>query len=148
MEIRTSQLDMSDSFAQAKQRLAQAETVLQQMPHSQRRALAEALEESASTPQSSCVDGPVAMTPVAMTSVAVSEWDGGVMPRSTTPLHVRRPRQRPAQKPARWDWLVAAERFLHRLHRQWQRQSRALRREVRMLLRDPKRQQPRHQRRR
>ena len=143
MEIRTSQLDMSDSFAQAKQRLAQAETVLQHMPPSQRRALAEALEESASTPQSSCVDGPVAMT-----SVAVSEWDGGVMPRSTTPLHVRRPRRRPAQKPVRWDWLVAAERFLHRLHRQWQRQSRALRREVRMLLRDPKRQQPRHQRRR
>lgn len=143
MEIRTSQLDMSDSFAQAKHRLAQAETVLQQMPPSQRRALAEAMQEAASTPQPGCAEGPVAMT-----FVAVPEWDGGVMQRSTTPLRVRQPRQRPAQKPLLWHWLVAAERFLHRLHWQWQRQSRALRREVRMLLRDPKRQQHRPQRRR
>lgn len=39
MDIRTSQLDMSDPFAQVKQRLMQAETLVQQMPPSQRRAL-------------------------------------------------------------------------------------------------------------
>ena len=143
MEIRTSQLDMSDSFAQVKQRLAQAETVLQQMPPSERRALAEAIQESASSAQPEYFDGPVAMT-----SVAVPDWDGGPMPRSTTPLRVRRPRQRPARKPLLWQWLVVAERFLQRLHRQWQRESQTLRREVRLLLRDPKRQQHRHQRRR
>ena len=44
MEINTHRFDMTDPFAQVKQRVAQARTVMKQMPPVQRRALLEAMQ--------------------------------------------------------------------------------------------------------
>lgn len=148
MEIHTHRFDMTDPFAQVKQRLAQARTVMKQLPPVQRRALLEAMQtqmqmqDAAPPPRST--EGPVAIA-----SVPVCEWDGGrdVMPRYGTPLPVRRSRPRGAPMPLLWHWLVAAERLERRIKRQWQCQSRILHREMRLWLRDAKQQQN-HRRRR
>ena len=124
--------DMTDPFAQVKQRVAKAEALIQQMPPAQRRALVEAMQTPTATPTQPSAEGRVTMT-----SVPVPEWDGGrdVMPRSGTQAPIRRPRQRAAPMPALWHWLVKAERLQRRLHRLWQRQSRLLKRDVRLLAR-------------
>lgn len=85
--------DMTDPFAQVKQRVARAEALTQQMPPAQRRALIEAMQTPTATPTQPCTQGQVTMT-----SVPVPGWDGGrdVMPRSGTPGPIRRPRQRVA----------------------------------------------------
>ena len=148
MKIHTHRFDMTDPFAQVKQRLAQARTVMKQLPPVQRRALLEAMQtqmqmqDAAPPPRST--EGPVAIA-----SVPVCEWDGGrdVMPRYGTPLPVRRSRPRGAPMPLLWHWLVAAERLERGIKRQWQRQSRILHREMRLWLRDAKQQQN-HRRRR
>lgn len=144
MDIRNHRFNMTDPFAQVKQRVAQAQAVMQQIPPAQRRALAAALQTSASTTMPHSVDDPVAMT-----SMPVVEWDGRRegMPRSGMPLPVRRPRQQAAPMPLLWRWLVKAERLQRRWQRQWQRQSRSLRREMRLWLRDAKRHSHRHRRR-
>ena len=104
MEIHTHRFDMTDPFAQVKQRLAQARTVMKQLPPVQRRALLEAMQtqmqmqDAAPPPRST--EGPVAIA-----SVPVCEWDGGrdVMPRTgTAPLPVIRPRRIRAKLP--WWW--------------------------------------------
>ncbi len=140
MEIHTHRLDMTDPFAQVKQRVAQAKTVMKQLPPVQRRALLEAMQmqmqmQNAVPPPRSTDDT------VVMSSVPVREWDGGIdaMPRYGTPLPVRRLRPRRAPMPLLLRWLVKAERLERRIKRQWQRQSRVLHREVRLLLRDAKR---------
>lgn len=128
MEIHTHRFDMTDPFAQVKQRVAQAETALRQMPPAQRRALVTAMQQSAITPAPRSIDGPVATT-----SVAVRDWDGGrnVLPRyGATPLRiVRTARRRIPQS-----WLLRglrwADRLEARLQRWWRRQQRATRREV------------------
>ena len=138
MEIHTHRFDMTDPFAQVKQHVAHAKTVMKQLPPTQRRALLDAIQtqmqDAAPPPRS--LEGPVTMA-----SVPVCEWDGGrdVMPRYGTPLPVRRSRPPPAQMPLLWHWLVAAERLERRITRQWQRQSRILHREMCLWLRDAKR---------
>ena len=146
MEIHTHRFDMTDPFAQVKQRLAQARTVMKQLPPVQRRALLEAMQmqmQNAVPPPRSTDDT------VVMISVPVREWNGGhdAMPRYGTPLPVRRSRPRGAPMPLLWHWLVAAERLERGIKRQWQRQSRILHREMRLWLRDAKQQQN-HRRRR
>ena len=138
MEIHTHRFDMTDPLAQVKQRLAQARTVMKQMPPVQRRALLEAMQtqvQNAVPPPRSTDDTAV------MTSVPVREWNGGIdaMPRNGTPLPVRRLRPPRAPMPLLLRWLVKAERLERRIKRQWQRQSRVLHREVQLWLRDAKR---------
>ena len=148
MEIHTHRFDMTDPFAQVKQRLAQARTVMKQLPPVQRRALLEAMQtqmqmqDAAPPPRST--EGPVAIA-----SVPVCEWDGGrdVMPRYGTPLLVRRSRPPRAPMPLLLQWLVKAERLERRIKRQWQRQSRTLQREMRLWLRDARRHHQQHRRR-
>lgn len=143
MDVHNHRFDMTDPFAQVKQRVAQAETLMQQMPPAQQRALVAALQQAPlMTPRG--VDGPVTMS-----SVPVLERDGGrdAMPRYGMPLSVRRPRQQAAPMPLLWRWLVKAERLQRRWQRQWQRQSRSLRREMRLWLRAAQRQSHRHRRR-
>jgi hypothetical protein len=123
--------DMTDPFAQVKQRVAKAEALMEQMPPAQRRALVEAMQTSLATPPQPSAEGRVTMT-----SVALPEWDGGrdVM-RSGTQLRIRRPRQRVVPMPPLWHWLVQAGRLQRRLHRLWQRQARLLKRDIRFLAR-------------
>lgn len=119
MDIQNQRFDMTDPFAQVKQRVAQAEILMQQMPPAQRRALVAAMQTPISTRTPRSIDGPVTMA-----SVPVSEWDGGrdVMPRTgTAPLPVIRPRRIRAKLPWWWPWFLAAERIDRRLRRWWQR---------------------------
>lgn len=145
MEIHTYRFDMTDPFAQVKQRLAQARTVMKQMPPVQRRALLEAIQtQMQDAPPPSSTNGPVTMT-----SVSVRDWDGGhdAMPRYGTPLPVRWSRPRRAPMPLLLQWLLKAERLERRITRQWQRQSRVLHREMRLWLRDARRHHQQHRRR-
>ena len=144
MEIHTHRFDMTDPFAQVNQRLAQVETVMKQMPPTQRRALLEAIQtQMQDAPPPRSTDGPVTMT-----SVSVREWNGGhdAMPRYGTPLPVRRSRPCRAPMPLLWQWLAKAERLERRIKRQWQRQSRVLQREMRLWLHDAKRHHRQHRR--
>ena len=136
MKIHTHRFDMTDPFAQVKQRVTQANTVMKQMPPVQRRALLKAIQtQMQDAPPLRSTDDSVVMT-----SVPVREWDGGpdAMPRYGTALPARRSRPRGAQMPLLWHWLVKAERLERRISRQWQRQSRILKREMRLWLRDAK----------
>lgn len=144
MEIHTHRFDMTDPFAQVKQRVAHTKAVMKQMPPTQRRALLEAMQMQNAVPPPRRTDDTVVMT-----SVPVCEWDGGIdaMPRYGTPHPVRRVRPRRAPMPLLLRWLVKAERLERRIKRQWQRQSRILHREMRLWLRDAKQQQN-HRRRR
>lgn len=126
MEIHTHRFDMTDPFAQVKQRVAQAETVLQQMPPAQRRALVTAMQRSAPPPAQRGIDGPVAMT-----SVAVRDWDGGrdALPHyGVTPLRITRTARR--RRVLLWweRWLLAALRLTFRIERWWQRRQQRKRR--------------------
>lgn len=105
MEIQTSKLDISNPFGQLNQRLAQAETVLQQMLPAQRRALMDAMRAAEPTPRIT------------------------VTTRISRPLRIRQP------LPLAWQWLVAGVRLKRRMKKQWQRQSRRLKREFRLLAR-------------
>ena len=119
MDIQNHRFDMTDPFAQVKQRIAQAETLMQQMPPAQRRALVAVMQTPASTLTPWSIDSPVTMA-----SVPVSEWDGGrdVMPRTgTAPLPVIRPRRARVKLPWWWPWFLAAEWIGRRLRRWWQR---------------------------
>lgn len=119
MDIQNHRFDMTDPFAPVKQRVAQAETLMQQMPPAQRRALVAAMQTpiSARTPRS--IDSPVTVG-----SMPVPECDGGrdVMPRTgTAPLPVIRPRRIRAKLPWWWPWFLVAERIDRRLRRWWQK---------------------------
>lgn len=141
MEIHTHRFDMTDPFAQVKQRVAQAETVLQQMPAAQRRALVTAMQRSATPTTPRGIDGSVAMS-----SVAVRDWDGGrdVLPRyGAAPLRIARTARRRIPQP----WLLRAlrwtERLENKLRRWWRQQQRATRREVLIWQRQQRHRHPR-----
>lgn len=147
MEIRTSQFDMSDAFAQVKERIAQAETALPQMPPAQRRALLDAMQPHDWSDQAVVVEAAVALP-----LVAVAHWDGArnSSPQYGAPVPVRRRRTGSQPLPPRplfWHWIGKADRLQRRLHRQWQHQFQAVRREVRLWLRAVKRRQYRYHRR-
>ena len=64
MDIQNQRFDMTDPFAQVKQRVAQAEILMQQMPPAQRRALVAAMQTPISTRTPRSIDGPVTMASV------------------------------------------------------------------------------------
>lgn len=126
-------LPMTDPFARVKQRVAQAEILVQELPPAQRQTLVTAMLTSMTAPTPASIDGPVAMT-----SVAVCDWESGsdALPRTAVtrisrPLRIRQP------PPLAWQWCVAGLRLKRWMSRQWQRQSRLLKREFRLLVRQP-----------
>lgn len=120
MEIQTSKLDASDPFGQLRQRLAQAESVLQQMPAARQKTVVDAVRA-----QGHGIAVPRGSTgPVTMAAVPVRDWDGGsdALPRTGTALvPVIRPRRIRVKLPWWWPWFLAAERIDRRLRRWWQK---------------------------
>lgn len=119
MDIQNHRFDMTDPFAPVKQRVAQDETLMQQMSPAQRRALVAAMQTPIGTRTPRSIDSPVTVV-----SIPVPEWDGGrdVMSRTgTAPLPVIRPRRIRAKLPCWWPWFLAAERIDRRLRRWWQK---------------------------
>ena len=107
MEIKPTQLDMTNPFAPMQQRLNQVETVLRQMPPAQReQLLAEMLP-----PMPMHRPSPAVEPAVTMVTVKVEEWDGGPAARATTPMMFRRPRRIVGYIPWQWRWIVAGIRL-------------------------------------
>lgn len=120
MDIQNHRFDMTDPFAPVKQRFAQAETLMQEMPPAQRRALVAAMQTPISTRTPRSIDSLVTVA-----SVPVPDWDGGsdaLLRTGTAPVPVIRPRRRIRVKlPWWWLWFLAAERIDRRLRRWWQK---------------------------
>ena len=107
MEIKPTQLDMTNPFAPMQQRMNQVETVLRQMPPAQReQLLAELLP-----PMPMHRPSPLIEPAVTMASVKVDEWDGGPVVQQRYPTAIIRPRRIVGTIPWQWRWIVAGIRL-------------------------------------
>ncbi len=107
MEIKPTQLDMTNPFAPMQQRLNQVETVLRQMPPAQReQLLAELLP-----PMPMHRPSPLIEPAVTMASVKVDEWDGGPVVQQRYPTAIIRPRRIVGTIPWQWRLIVAGIRL-------------------------------------
>ena len=107
MEIKPTQLDMTNPFAPMQQRMNQVETVLRQMPPAQReQLLAELLP-----PMPMHRPSPLIEPAVTMASVKVDEWDGGPVVQQRYPTAIIRPRRIVGTIPWQWRLIVAGIRL-------------------------------------
>ena len=107
MEIKPTQLDMTNPFAPMQQRMNQVETVLRQLPPAQReQLLAELLP-----PMPMHRPSPLIEPAVTMASVKVDEWDGGPVVQQRYPTAIIRPRRIVGTIPWQWRWIVAGIRL-------------------------------------
>ena len=106
MEIKPTQLDMTNPFAPMQQRMNQVETVLRQLPTAQRQQL---LAEMPPIP----MHRPSSLTEPAVTMVTVKteEWDGGPVVPQRYPTVGLRPRRIVGYIPWQWRWIVAGIRL-------------------------------------
>ena len=107
MEIKPTQLDMTNPFAPMQQRMNQVETVLRQLPTAQReQLLAEMLP-----PMPMHRPSQVTEHAVTMVTVKTEEWDGGSVVQQRHPTAVLRPRRIVGTIPWQWRWIVAGIRL-------------------------------------
>lgn len=107
MEIKPTQLDMTNPFAPMQQRMNQVEAVLRQMPPMQReRLLAKMLP-----PMPMHRHTPVIEQAVTMVTVKVEDWDGGAVVQQRYPTAVLRPRRIVGYIPWQWRWIVVGIRL-------------------------------------
>ena len=107
MEIKPTQLDMTNPFAQIKQRVTTAESFLRQMPPAQREQLIAEMLPATPTHRSL----PSSESAVQMVSVKVEEWDGGPVVQQRYPTAILRPRRIVGTIPWQWRWIVAGIRL-------------------------------------
>ena len=107
MEIKPTQLDMTNPFAPMQQRMNQVEAVLRQMPSAQREQLLAEMLPPMSMHRPSQVTEPA----VTMASVKVDEWDGGPVVQQRYPTAIIRPRRIVGTIPWQWRWIVAGIRL-------------------------------------
>ena len=89
MEIKPTQLDMTNPFAPMQQRMNQVETVLRQMPPAQREQLLAEMLPSMPMHRPS----PTIEPAVTMVTVKVEQWDGGPVVQQRYPTAIIRPRR-------------------------------------------------------
>ena len=107
MEIKPTQLDMTNPFAPMQQRMNQVETVLRQLPQAQRKQLlAEMLPPIPMHRLSPTIEPTVTMV-----SIKTEEWDGGPVVQHRYPTAVLRPRRIVGYIPWQWRWIVAGIRL-------------------------------------
>ena len=107
MEIKPTQLDMTNPFAPMQQRMNQVETVLRQLPTAQREQLLAEMLPSMPMHRSS----PLTESAVTMVTVKTEEWDGGSVVQQRHPTAVLRPRRIVGTIPWQWRWIVAGIRL-------------------------------------
>ena len=107
MEIKPTQLDMTNPFAPMQQRMNQVETVLRQLPTAQREQLLAEILPSMPMNRSS----PMTESAVTMVTVKTEEWDGGPVVQQRYPTAVLRPRRIVGYIPWQWRWIVAGIRL-------------------------------------
>lgn len=130
MEIKSTQFDQTNPFAQLEQRAAQAQTYLRQIPPQQRAQILDAI-----LPPVVGQPHPGIEPAVRMVSVKVEEWDGGAPAQSASPNIIFRPRR--IQRPVPWQLrlLVAGIRLTRILQRASQQQMKQAIRQTRRLMR-------------
>ena len=107
MEIKPTQLDMSNPFALLQQRVNQVDTVLRQIPPAQReQLLAELLP-----PMPMHRPSPLIEPAVTMVTVKTEEWDGGPVVKQQYPTAIFRPRRIVSTIPWQWRVIVAGIRL-------------------------------------
>ena len=107
MEIKPTQLDMSNPFALLQQRVNQVDTVLRQIPPAQReQLLAELLP-----PMPMHRPSPLIEPAVTMVTVKTEEWDGGPVVKQQYPTAIFRPRRIVSTIPWQWRLIVAGIRL-------------------------------------
>ena len=107
MEIKPTQLDMTNPFAPMQQRMNQVETVLRQMPSAQREQLLAEMLPSMPMRRPS----PLTESAVTMVTVKAEEWDGGSVVQQRYPTAILRPRRIVGTIPWQWRWIVASIRL-------------------------------------
>ena len=107
MEIKPTQLDMTNPFAPMQQRMNQVKAVLRQMPSAQRQQLlAEMLP-----PIPMHRPSPLIEPAVTMVTVKTEEWDGGPVVQQRYPTAILRPRRIVSTIPWQWRVIVAGIRL-------------------------------------
>ena len=107
MEIKPTQLDMTNPFAPMQQRMNQVETVLRQLPTAQREQLLAEMLPSMPMRRPS----PLTESAVTMVTVKAEEWDGGPVAQQRFPTTILRPRRIVGTIPWQWRWIVAGIRL-------------------------------------
>ena len=131
MEIKPTQLDMTNPFAPMQQRLNQVETVLRQMPPAQReQLLAELLP-----PMPMHRPSPLIEPAVTMASVKVDEWDGGPVVQRAASTPVLRPRRIARHIPWQWRWIVAGIRLTRMMRKSAKQQMKQFNKLQRQMIR-------------
>lgn len=107
MEIKPTQLDMTNPLAPFQQRVNQVEAFLRQLPPAQReQLLAEMLPPTPVRRLSPTIEPAVTMV-----TVKTEEWDGGPVVQQRYPAVVVRPRRIVGTIPWQWRWIVAGIRL-------------------------------------
>lgn len=131
MEIKSSQFDMSDPFAQIKQRITTAETFLRQMPLAQReQLLAEMLPAMPAHRSLPSSEGAAHMV-----TVKVEEWDGGPVEQRSQPTVINRPRRIARHISWQWRLIVASIRLTRMMRRSAKQQMKHFNKLQRQMLR-------------
>jgi hypothetical protein len=107
MEMHSTRFDATDPFAQVKQQMRKAETVLRQLPSVQREQLLAELQPSLPVRRTS----PAIEPTVTMVDIKVEDWDGGPAAKATAPVMMRRPRRIVGTIPWQWRLIVAGIRL-------------------------------------
>ena len=131
MEIKPTQLDMTNPFAPMQQRLNQVETVLRQMPPAQReQLLAEMLPPMPMHRPSPAIDPAVTMV-----TVKVEEWDGGPVVARSQPTAIYRPRRVTRHIPWQWRLIVAGIRLTRMMRKSAKQQMKQFNKLQRQMIR-------------
>lgn len=112
MQIKSTQFDMTDPFAELKQRASRAQTLLRQLPPAQRKHVMTQLVQTLPAPRTSCTGSPVTMV-----TFEIERWDGGASIPSVPPALVRMPRRRFRQIPWQWRVIMTGIRVTRRLRK-------------------------------
>lgn len=129
MEIPSTRFDMTNPFAQVRQQMNHAETVLRQIPPAQREQLLAELLPPIPVRRSS----PTIEPAVTMVTVKAEDWDGGPFVRRAASTPVLRTRRIARHIPWQWRLIVAGirlTRIVHRAARQQMKQFNKLQRQM------------------
>jgi hypothetical protein len=131
MELHSTRFDATDPFAQVKQQMRKAETVLRQLPSVQREQLLAEMLPPIPVRQSS----PAIEPAVTMVSVKVEDWDGGPAAKVTVPMMMRRPRRIVGHVPWQWRLIVAGIRLTRLVRKSAKRQMKQFNKLQRQMIR-------------
>lgn len=131
MEIPSTRFDMTNPFAQVRQQMNHAETVLRQMPPAQREQLLAELLPPLPAPRSSPATEPA----VTMVTVKADGWDGGPVVQRAATMPVLRPRRIARHIPWQWRLIVAGIRLTRIVRRATRRQMKQFNKLQRQMIR-------------